>query len=635
MKIISVDFETYYDRQFSLSKLTTEEYLRHPEFEVIGVAVKVDDEDTHWLSGELDALKTYLHANYDWEKSAVLAHNAMFDGAILAWIFDIHPKLYLDTLCMGRAVHGTEVSASLKSLAARHQIGEKGEEVIDALGKHREDFTEDALSRYGDYCINDVELAYDLFKIFMRAFPKKELKVIDLTLRMFIEPVLRLDPDKLRAHLNTLQTAKEKLLDECGIAKEELMSNPKFAKALQALGVIPPTKISLRTEKETFAFAKSDEGFKALQEHENPQVQALIAARIGLKSTLEETRTKRFLDIATRGMRPRSLAARKSSYKGVLPVPIKYYAAHTGRWGGYDKLNLQNLPSRGTNAKVLKSCICAPDGYTLIEADSAQIEARVLAWLSKQDNLVKAFSMGKDVYRTMAAAIYGVLPEKITQGQRFIGKTTILGAGYGMGAVKFRDQLKTFGVALEEEEAKRIISAYRETNGAIVNLGREAQAVLMGMYQGEKYTLGREGVLKIHPNLNGIELPSGLLMRYEDLATEETERGLQFSYKTRTGAVKIYGGKVIENVCQALARCIIAEQMIQISKRYRVLLTVHDSVICCVSDTEVDEAAAFVGECMRWIPEWAEGLPVRGDVDVGKNYGECTQWVSPLGLSAA
>lgn len=635
MKIISVDFETYYDRQFSLSKLTTEEYLRHPDFEVIGVAVKVDDGDTHWLSGELNALKTYLHANYDWEKSAVLAHNAMFDGAILAWIFDIHPKLYLDTLCMGRAVHGTEVSASLKSLAARHQIGEKGEEVIDALGKHREDFTEEALSRYGDYCINDVELAYDLFKIFMRAFPKKELKVIDLTLRMFIEPVLRLDPDKLRAHLNTLQIAKKKLLDECGIAKEELMSNPKFAKALQALGVIPPTKISIRTKKETFAFAKSDEEFKALQEHENPQVQALIAARIGLKSTLEETRTKRFLDIATRGMRPRSLAARKSSYKGVLPVPIKYYAAHTGRWGGYDKLNLQNLPSRGTNAKVLKSCICAPDGYTIIEADSAQIEARVLAWLSKQDNLVKAFSMGEDVYRTMAAAIYGVLPEKITQGQRFIGKTTILGAGYGMGAVKFRDQLKTFGVAVGEEEAKRIISAYRETNGAIINLWQEAQAVLMGMHQGEKYKLGKKGVLKIHPNLNGIELPSGLLMRYEDLAIEETEKGLQFSYKTRTGAVKIYGGKVIENVCQALARCIIAEQMIQISKRYRVLLTVHDSVICCVSDTEVDEAAAFVGECMRWIPEWAEGLPVRGDVDVGKNYGECTQWVSPLGLSAA
>ena len=633
MKIISVDFETYYDRQFSLSKLTTEEYLRHPDFEVIGVAVKVDDGDTHWLSGELDALKTYLHANYDWSNSAVLAHNAMFDGAILAWIFDIHPKLYLDTLCMGRAVHGTEVSASLKNLAALHHIGEKGDEVIDALGKHREDFTEEALSRYGDYCINDVELAYDLFKIFMRAFPKKELKVIDLTLRMFIEPVLRLDPDKLRTHLTTLQTAKEKLLDECGIAKEELMSNPKFAKALQALGVTPPTKISVRTEKETFAFAKSDEEFKALQEHENPQVQALVAARIGLKSTLEETRTKRFLDIATRGMRPRSLAARK--YRGVLPVPIKYYAAHTGRWGGYDKVNLQNLPSRGTNAKVLKSCICVPDGCTLIEADSAQIEARVLAWLSKQDNLVKAFAMGEDVYRTMAAAIYGVPPEKITKEQRFIGKTTILGAGYGMGFLKFKDQLKTFGVDVTEEEARRIISIYRETNGAITHLWREAQVALTGMYQGEKYKLGREGVLKIHPNLNGIELPSGLLMRYEDLATEETEKGLQFSYKTRSGSAKIYGGKVIENVCQALARCIMAEQMVQISKRYRPLLTVHDSVVCCVSDTEVDEAAAFVGECMRWIPEWAEGLPVRGDVDVGENYGECTQWVSPLGLSAA
>ena len=616
MNIITVDFETYYDKTFSLSKLTTEEYIRSPDFEVIGLAVKVNNGDTEWLSGPHDALKKYLQDNYDWEGSAVLAHNTLFDGAILSWVFDIHPKLYLDTLCMARALHGTEVGGSLKYLADMYEIGEKGDEVIHAQGKRRGDFTGEELSRYGDYCIQDTELTYKLFGILVRPTPRQELKVIDMTLRMFIDPVLELDTSKLIKHLDTLQDQKEQLLEECGIAKEELMSNPKFAKALESLGVIPPTKISARTDKESFAFAKSDEAFKALQEHEDTRVQALVAARIGLKSTLEETRTERFIGIGIRG---------------TMPVPIRYYAAHTGRWGGSDKINLQNLPSRGPNAKVLKSCICAPEGYTLIEADSAQIEARVLAWLAGQVDLVRSFENGEDVYKKMAATIYNKKVDEIDGSQRFIGKTTILGAGYGMGAVKFRDQLKGMGVEVEEEECKRIIRVYRSANASISQLWRDAQNGLMGMYQGERYGVGKAGVLKVLPEVNGIRLPSGLIMRYEDLKAEEGEMGLQFSYKTRRGRVNIYGGKVIENVCQGIARCVMSDQMLLISKRYPILLTVHDSVVCCVPDSEVNEAAAYVDECMRHTPDWAQGLPVRGDVETGKNYGECTAWVNPHG----
>jgi DNA polymerase len=611
--IITVDFETYYDKTFSLSKITTEEYIRSPDFETIGLAVKVNDEETVWLSGDKDVLKTYLHANFDWAKSALLAHNTMFDGAILNWVFDIRPKLYLDTMCMGRAIHGTEVSSSLAALSQCHSIGEKGDEVINALGKHRADFTQEELSKYGDYCINDVELTQELFALFMRTtkFKVGELKVIDLTLRMFIEPVLILNTHKLTAHLVAVRAQKNKLLEQCGLEKTQLMSNQKFADELIALDVIPPTKISLRTGKEAFAFAKSDEEFKALQEHDDPRVQVLVAARIGLKSTLEEKRSERFLSIASRGP---------------LPVPIKYYAAHTGRWGGSDKINLQNLPSRGENAKVLKSCIEAPNGHTLVEADSAQIEARVLAWFGGQNDLLNAFIRGEDVYKRMASTIYDIPVEIITANQRFIGKQTLLGCGYGMGPVKFRAQLKTMGVEVTEEEAQRIIYEYRGASGAITSLWRDAQFMLLNMYQGNKTTFGRQGVLSVEPYVYGINLPSGLHMFYEGLDAEETERGLQFSYKTRRGRTKIYGGKVIENVCQALARCIMAEQMVQISKRYHILLTVHDSVICSVPDKEVDEAAAFVSECMRWTPQWAEGLPVRGDVEVGKNYGESIVW---------
>ena len=616
MDIITVDFETYYGKQFSLSKLTTEQYVRSPEFEVIGLAVKVNNGDTDWISGPFNAVKDYLHANYDWEGSAVLAHNTLFDGAILSWLLDIHPKLWLDTLCMGRALHGTEVGGSLKYLADMYEIGEKGNEILNALGKHRNDFNEEELERYGDYCIQDVELTYQLFDIFLKVFPKKELKVIDMTLRMFIDPVLELNVDRLEDHLVTLQAQKETLLEECGIEKTELMSNPKFAKALESLGVVPPMKISLRTGKEAFAFAKSDEAFKALQEHDDARVQALVAARIGLKSTLEETRTERFIGIGIRG---------------VMPVPIRYYAAHTGRWGGSDKINLQNLPSRGPNAKVLKSCICAPEGHTLIEADSAQIEARVLAWLSGQVDLVRAFEKGEDVYKKMAATIYNKSVDEIDSAQRFIGKTTILGAGYGMGAGKFQGQLKGFGVEVGEEECKRIIQVYRSANGAISQLWRDAQNALMGMYQNERYGVGKEGVLRILPEVQGIRLPSGLIMRYGDLKAEEGDMGVQFSYKTRRGRVNIYGGKVIENVCQGIARCVMSDQMLLISKRYPILLTVHDSVVCCVPDSEVDEAAAYVDSCMRHTPAWAQGLPVRGDVETGKNYGECTEWVNPHG----
>ena len=613
MDTITVDFETYYDKEFSLSKLTTEQYVRSPDFEVIGLGVKVNNEETVWLSGGHNELKTYLHANYDWKNSAVLAHNTLFDGAILSWIFGIQPKLWLDTLCIARALHGVEVGGSLKSLAQMYEVGEKGDEVIHALGKHRDGFSEAELERYGDYCIQDVELAYRLFNIFIsnRKFPKKELKVIDMTLRMFIDPVLELDIDKLEGHLDSLQSQKDRLLEECGIGKDELMSNPKFAKALQALDVIPPTKTSLRTGKETFAFAKSDEGFKALQEHEDPKVQALVAARIGLKSTLEETRTERFIDIGVRG---------------ALPVPIKYYAAHTGRWGGSDKINLQNLPSRGDNAKVLKSCILAPKGYTLIQADSAQIEARVLAWLAGQEDLVAAFMKGEDVYRIMASAIYGIPLAEVSSSQRFVGKTTILGAGYGMGATRFREQLKGMKVEIEEEEAARIIRVYRNSNESITNLWRQAQTALSNMYQDYFAELGHKGVLTVVPNLNAIQLPSGLMMYYNKLKAEESEKGLQFSYKTRMGWTRIYSGKVIENVCQGIARCVMSDQMLKIAKRYRVLLTVHDSVVCCVRDEEVDEAATYIASCMRYTPDWAEGLPVRGDVEIGKNYGDCIEW---------
>jgi DNA polymerase len=608
MDLIVLDFETYYDQDFSLSKVTTEEYVRSDKFEVIGLAIKVNNNPTEWASGTHEQIKEWLHT-FNWSDAMVVCHNTMFDGSILAWRFDVHPRVWADTLCMGRALHGIEVGGSLKAMAERYKVGIKGEEVIAAKGKRRLDFSDAELSRYGDYCINDVEITTKLFHLMSQGFPKQELRLIDCTLRMFIEPTLGLNKKLLAEHLEDIRKRKDELLDKCNVSREELMSNPKFAEALLALGVEPPMKVSLTTHKPALALAKSDEGFKALAEHPNPDVQALVAARLGTKSTLEETRTQRFLGIASRGM---------------LPVPIRYYAAHTGRWGGDDKINLQNLPSRGTNANKLKQAIVAPEGYTIIDADSAQIEARVLAWLAGQTDLVQGFANGEDVYKKMASVIYNVAESDVTKDQRFVGKTTILGAGYGMGALKFQAQLKTFGYDMDLEEARRVINIYRQTNDRIVELWQDAHACLVSMINGESKYLGvPSNVLSVVEKTPAIRLPSGLLMRYDGLNFEPGERGIEFSYATRKGRTRIYGGKVIENVCQAVARCIIGEQMLLIAKKYKVVLTVHDAIACVMRDEEVEEAVKHVEECMRWTPEWAKGLPLNCESGHGKSYGDC------------
>ena len=609
MNILTIDFETFYEKStFSLSKLTTEEYVRSDRFEVIGVAVKLNGGETEWASGTHEQIKDYLKS-FPWEDSMCVAHNAMFDGFILGERFGIYPKVYADTLCMGRALHGVEVGGSLGALAERYKLGVKGDEVIAASGKNRIDFTEEDLGRYGDYCINDVELTYKLFNAMItKGFPKSEMKLIDLTVRMFCKPKLDLDINLLEMHLHDIKSKKNALLTSVGITKEVLASNPKFAELLRTFGVEPPMKISPATGKETFALAKNDEEFKALADHPDVRIQALVAARLGTKSTLEETRTERFIGIAKRGM---------------MPVPLKYYAAHTGRWGGSDSLNLQNLPSRGTNGGKLKKAIIAPEGYKIIDADSAQIEARVLAWLSGQNDLVEAFKNGEDVYKIMASAIYSKDASEITAEERFVGKTTILGAGYGMGAPKFKAQLKTFGVEVTEGEARHIIQVYRETYPSIVALWRQAGLALDALSKGMTTSLGKAGVLSLAPQERGIRLPSGLLMRYDQLVGVRDEKGMQYQYKTRYGWNKIYGGKVIENACQAIARCIIGEQMIRIAKRYDVVLTVHDAIACVVKEDEVLEAQAYIEECMKWIPDWANGLPVSCESGYGQSYGDC------------
>jgi DNA polymerase len=629
MKIVTFDAETYYDREYSLSKITTEEYVRSPLFELIGFAIKVNNGPTQWVpKPECEAFLK----SFDWSDAMVVCQNTAFDGAILNWRYGVNPQVWADTLGMSRALYPHDKAHSLKAQAERMGVGVKGDEVLNAIGKRYADFYDAELARYATYCINDVELTYDIFMKYMdMGFPKGELKLIDLTLRMFIEPVLELDADRLRDHLEEVKDLKQTLLysvramlstdsdlevrqnmwelDNDGL-KTLLMSNDKFATVLRSLGISPPVKLSPTTGRRAWAFAKTDEAFKALEDHEDARVQAVVAARLGNKTTLEETRTERFIGMA---------------HRGKFPVPLRYYGAHSGRWSGQDSVNLQNLPSRGDNAGKIKKAILAPEGYVVIDCDSAQIEARVLAWLAGQDDLVQAFKDKKDVYKLMATKIYGIAIDDVNKTQRQVGKTVVLGAGYGVGHVKLQMFLKTqAGVEVTLEEAKRIIDTYRSTSFKIADLWRNAGDALKAMLMGQSMQIDAVDVVKAIPG-KGLTLPNGLHIQYPGLrekANPDTGK-FELVYYSKGLPVRIYGGKVVENICQAVARQVVAEQMLRVSKRYKVVLTVHDAVAIIAKKEEADEAQAYLEECMSWNPKWAVGLPLSCESGVGASYGDC------------
>ena len=623
MSLITLDFETYYDKEFSLRKLTTEEYIRDKRFETIGVGVKIDDQPALWVSGTCEQIKPYL-MSLDWGNAMLLCHNMLFDGAILAWKFGIVPYIYADTLCMARAVHGVDVGGSLAFLVEKYELGAKGTEVDDAQGKYITGFTSEELDKYGRYCVNDVDLTKKLFDVLSKDFPVDELKLIDMTLRMYTQPRLHVDDALLMERLDEVRSEKSELLKtlmeklKCETEEEvrkKLASNKQFAGLLKEFGVEPPIKVSKTTGKDTFALAKNDEGFIALTEDEDPFIQQLCSVRLGTKSTIEESRIERFIGIGERN-------------KGTLPIPLKYYGAHTGRWAGSDKVNFQNLPSRDKKKKALKNAVVAPDGQMVINCDSSQIEARVLAWLSGQTYLVDAFARGDDVYSVFASEVYARPITKKDPIERFVGKTCILGLGYGTGAIKLQHTLKTTppGVVVDEFEAKRIVDLYRQTNDRVVGLWRDCDDALESIFTGVKkpYHLGEHRCLTV--NSEGILLPNGCYIRYPKLTIEIENNKRTFIYKSRRGDLHLWGGAVVENVVQALARCIVGEQMLAINERYPVALTVHDAAVCVVPEEQVNEALTYIVECMSKAPDWATGLPVACEAHYGYNYGEMKEW---------
>jgi hypothetical protein len=639
-RILVGDFETKFCKKtYTLSKMTGEEYVRDPRFHAWGMGWKWygDAGPTNWVD---HADLPWFFSTIDWTRTAFLAQNTAFDASILAWHYGVHPCFLLDTLSMARALRGVGGN-SLKKLAEDFALPAKkaGLELTDGL-LDGTTLPNEIKAAVIQYCAHDVWLCEEIFKRLL-PFPPKELRLIDLTLKMYTRAVLDLDADMLAKAITEEKEKREGLLARLGIEEKALASNPQFALALEALGIEPPLKISKTTGKEAFAFAKNDAHFQALVNGDREEVALLCEARLKVKSTLERTRAQRFLDISKRGK---------------LPVPLDYYKAHTGRWQAQRGagLNMQNL-KRGS---FLRNAIMAPEGYVLVVGDLAQIEARILDWIADFADGLAAYKHA-DPYAVFGTQMFGVqVSKEETPMLRQSAKSAKLGCGFGLGFANFAAQLlvgfqgadpvlydkkfaKQLGLdraAMErflgwEENIKRIekiphtcsaeelaihclcakaiIDKYRAKAQPVVALWKHFDALIeRSLFNGEEISY-KCLVFK----RGEIVLPNGMSLKYPDL--RKTKEGWVYGEKK-----KLYGGKITENVCQALARIVIGDGLLRVAKKHQCVGTVHDEIICVVDEREADEAVPWVNEQMVKVPAWMPGIPLKAGVGYAKRYGE-------------
>lgn len=641
MRLITIDFETYWDSEHTLTKMSPMAYVMSPKTEIICAAIKVGAGETQVFFGESEVRQAF--AGIDWGTSMVVAHNMSgFDSMILAWRFGVRPKLWACTLAMARPLHSKTTGNSLAKLVANYKIGVKNQTVLtQTKGKNLKDFTQTELADMRRYNQEDTDQCYALFNELKRHYSTAELWQIDATIRMLVEPAfsvnrpmleeaLVVEIDRKRKSILTLaQHLKRSGIgsDAVGTAKTvealeeavraDLASSAKFATLLRSLDVAVPMKPSpTNPSKEVPALAKTDEAFLALQEHDNEIVAAAARGRLAVKSTLLETRIGAFLEAS-------------AAVGGKLPVPLNYCGADTtGRWSGW-AYNCQNLPRINPKSPkvsdALRNCMQAPPGHKIIVSDLSGIELRVNHFLWKVKESIDLYKSDPeaDLYRAFAAARYRVTPEEVTKDQRQLAKVAQLGLGFGAGWRTFQKVAKLMGgLELSEEDAEAVTVAWRAQYAEIVRGWKLCHASLGHIYDGVEQPIDPWGLCVTCAE--GIRLPTGRIIRYPDLRSEHNEDGSkEWVYGQGRHKARIYAGKVDENCVQALARDVIAGNALDFFKRtkLRPALMVHDELVYVVPESDAQAALDELQAIMRTPPKWWPSLVTWSEGDVADTYG--------------
>lgn len=616
MRLLFLDFETYYDDKYSLRHLPIPNYILDRRFECQLCAVKEDNGPSTVVDGP-DFPK--FIAQFDPLKTTTVCYNALFDNSILAWRYGFIPFRMLDAMGMARALCGHVLpGASLDTVAKTLGLGEKLGTLVKVKGMRRQQVIAAGLmDEFKAYSVQDVELCSKIFFGLYGSFPQSERRLMDLVLRCAIQPRFVCDVPMLTEHLAEVREIKQELLDLCGVSVDELMSTDKFKAALEARGVEIEYKIT-PTGRSSPSFAKTDPFMASLSNHFDPVVQALVAARLGHKSTLEETRSQKLMDIAKLSW-PEGI--------GNMPVPMRYGGAHTQRLSGDWGMNMQNLPSSRKAGSKLRKSLKAPTGHKVITVDLGQIEARLVAWICGAAGLLQQFRDKLDPYAKLAEEIFGYpVDRKVQKVEGFIGKTGILGLGYGCGVDKFFKMVsimaRAMGIDLGDiwtrKLAEKAVQTYRKVNAPIPSAWTRLTNVIHTAFMGDTVPVEFGPVTISKGRVTG---PNGLSMFYAD-PHRDPETGDHY-YRYGRFRHKIYGAKLLENIVQFLARIIVMNAALRIADHgYNFVLQAHDELVYIVPDEEVDKVKQLVHTEMVRTPSWAPDLPLTADVGCGQSYGE-------------
>jgi DNA polymerase len=636
VKLIVGDFETYWSQTHSLSKMSPIDYVMHPDTEVISLSLKVDDEPTRVWFGEA-AIRKRLQAQ-DWSDVMLVAHNmSAFDAMLFAWRFNVQPKVWGCTLAMARPIHSKTTGNSLAKLVEHYGLGVKDNTaLLNTKGRHLKDFTAEEVNAMRDYNRDDTDQCHALFKVLLKHYNSAELWQIDSTIRMLVEPKFVLSRQVLNKALSDVRIQKQQALAQMAsvlyemevddnpaieeVVRSKLASTAHFSKLLRARGVRVPMKQSpSNPEKRIPALSKTDEAFLALQEHEDPVVALAASTRLDVKSTILQTRLESFL-------------ATGKALRGRLPIPLHYCGADTtGRWSGfmYNPQNLNRIdPSKPKLSDALRKSMAAPPGHKVVVADLSGIELRVNHFLWKvltSMALYKASPDKADLYKGFAAKLYNIPEADVSKAQRQVGKVAHLGLGFGAGAPTFQKVAKLMGgVDLDLPESEKITYRWRDEYAEIVQGWKTCHGMLAGIAAGDRYEVDPWGL--VTTTQNALVLPSGRHIRYPALHIEEGAKGRdEWWYGTGRNRARIYAGKIDENIVQALARDIIAENAFAVYKELNGLrpsLAVHDELVYVVPEDTAEHVLDTVQRIMRTPPVWWPQLITWSEGDIADTYGD-------------
>lgn len=601
MNILTLDFEIFFSDDYTLKKMTTEAYVRDARFEALGCGFRwmfsTGEPAYQWIDGP--TLPEYF-ATVDWAETTVLMHHAHFDGLILSHHYGIKPKLILDTLSMARLQLGNHISVGLESLARHYGLAPKSVPYDRMRGRHWADMDSGLRAELATGCLHDIALTWEIFQRLAQGFPAEEYQVIDMTVRMFTEPQLEGDIDVFAKVWTNEQRRKSDLLRELAIDSGDLQSAERFAELLRAAGVEPETKAGKNGS--IFAFAKTDDFMQGLLEHDDEYVRTLAECRLGIKSTLDQTRAERLGFMATRGP---------------MPLYHAYCAAHTTRWGGGDKINIQNL-KRGSD---LRKGLRAPAGHKVVKADKSQIECRILNYVAEQWDVIERFRKGHDPYLPIASQFYGREITKSNLPERGVGKQLELSCGYGAGADTIVRTAKrgTYGppAVLTGSEGLAARDLYRATHPRVVDYWKQASRIISALGgSNQSIPWGPLEVSTSRITLQGIPIWYPELHFHRDEESGEE----YWRYKSRRGWVKLYGGKLVENVVQFMSRVDMSQSLLRILARtnIRPAQLEHDAAVWVVPNELVTPFTTVVQQEMTRAPTWLPDIPLACEISVGE-----------------